>query len=79
MTIETAKQFLREQGYYTDNLWHIDDVKSSYECTDEEAYEVLNDALKNEATMEQIWLSIDHSADNKGHRNKPIQLKNQDI
>ena len=56
--VEEAKALLKENGYYTDNLWHIDDVKANYECEDDsEAQEVLDSALTNEATMDQI-LSI---------------------
>ena len=29
MTIEQAKEVLKENGYYVDNLWHIDDVKNT--------------------------------------------------
>jgi hypothetical protein len=56
--IEQAKQTLKDAGYFVDNLWHIDDVKSKFNCTDEKAQEILNFALTNEATMEQIWFSI---------------------
>lgn len=57
--IEEAKKLLKDNGYYVDNLWHIDDVKSLKEdITEEKAQEVLDLALTNEATMEQIWFSI---------------------
>lgn len=56
--IEAAKQLLKENGYYTDNLWHVSDVKARFECSDDEAQKVLHDALKNDATMEQIWFAI---------------------
>lgn len=62
MTIDQAKQVLRDAGFYTDNLWSIEDVKSQYKCTDEEAYEVLDDALNNDGVMERIWEAIDSSA-----------------
>jgi len=57
--IEQAKATLKKHGYQTDNLWTIDDVKSKFNCTDEEAHNLMTKALTNEATMEQIWLSID--------------------
>lgn len=57
--IEEAKALLKQNGYQTDNLWHIDDVKEKFKCTDEEAQRVLYRALTNDATMEQIWLAID--------------------
>jgi hypothetical protein len=53
-----AKEVLRAAGYFVDNLWSIEDVKSMYDCTDEEAYEVLDEALRNDFTMEQIWTAI---------------------
>tara|TARA_B110000902_G_scaffold237202_1_gene284018 strand:- start:506 stop:748 length:243 start_codon:yes stop_codon:yes gene_type:complete len=62
--VEEAKALLKENGYYTDNLWHIDDVKANYECEDDsEAQEVLDSALTNEATMDQIWFAIRYKAD----------------
>jgi len=64
--IEAAKQLLKENGYYTDNLWCVDDVKSIFKCTDEQAQEVLNDAFGNEATYEQIWFSIKYHGEELG-------------
>jgi hypothetical protein len=63
--IQQAKRVLQEAGYYTLSLWNINDVKGSFECTDEEAHNVLHFALNNEATMEQIWLSIKTDAESK--------------
>ena len=61
--IEYAKQVLRNAGYFVDNLWHNDDVKSRYLCDDDEAQHVLDRSLTNEATMNQIWFSIDMVAE----------------
>lgn len=58
MTIDDAKKFLAENGFFTGNLWHIDDVTSSWECSDTDAYKVLEMALRNEWVMEQISESI---------------------
>lgn len=58
---------LRED-YQTENLWCVEDVKSKFNCTDEEALEVLEQALTNDATMEQIWYAI-------GFHGKNNQLK----
>lgn len=63
--IEQAKALLKENGYQVDNLWCVDDVKSKFECTDEEAQHVLYKALTNDATMEQIWLAIDIVGENE--------------
>lgn len=65
--IEKAKEVLRKAGYFTDNLWHIDDVKSRFRVSDnEDAQDILNDALTNEWVMEQIHLAIRDMAEDKG-------------
>jgi hypothetical protein len=58
LAIENARKVLKENGYFVDNLWHVDDVKSKFKCDDDVAQSTLYNALTNEATMEQIWFSI---------------------
>ena len=59
MTIQEAKDLLRENGYFTDNLWHVDDVKLRFKCeNDEHAQEILNNALTNGSVMEHIHEAI---------------------
>ena len=58
LEIEKAKELLKSHGYYVDILWCVEDVRGKFNCTDEQAQEVLDKALNNEATMEQIWFSI---------------------
>jgi hypothetical protein len=65
MTTTEAKQVLRDNGYFVDNLWHIHDV---YNVADgniqkDQAMQVLSMALTNEVTTEQIWHSINISID----------------
>jgi hypothetical protein len=63
--IEKAKKTLEENGYYVENLWCVDDVLDKYDCfTKEEAMSILNDALTNDATYEQIWLAIFIASEN---------------
>ena len=64
--IEKAKQLLRDNGYFVDNLWHVEDVKGKFKCDDETAQSILKDALENDATMEQIWLAIDIAGESEG-------------
>lgn len=67
MSVEEAKAVLRENGYFVDNLWHVDDVKLRYNCDDDEqAQDILDNALTNDATMEQIWFAIDMVAQDEG-------------
>ena len=63
---EYSKQQLSRQGYVLSNLWHIDDVKSIFKCDDDEAQDVLDSALSNEATMNQIWFAIRFHAEDYG-------------
>ncbi len=64
--IAKAKEVLKANGYFVDNLWHVDDVRTKFNCTDEEAQYVLEQSLTNEATMEQIWFSIGEFGNIKG-------------
>ena len=64
MTIDKAKNILRNSGYYVDNLWHIRDVTDGFKCEDEdEAYSVLDEVMESEQTainiFEQIGLIIE--------------------
>jgi hypothetical protein len=57
--LEKAREVLKRNGFFVDNLWHINDVKTIGENVgDEKAQRVLNIALTNEATIDQIWLAI---------------------
>jgi hypothetical protein len=60
-SVEQAKQVLKEAGYFVDNLWHVSDVKDRLDCNNDIAQEILEEALTNEATMEQIWMAIDEA------------------
>jgi hypothetical protein len=64
--IEKAKQVLRDAGYFVDNLWHIEDVQQNYNCTDEQAMEVLEGALTNDYSQQQIFEAIDYEVGNMG-------------
>lgn len=67
MLISQAKFTLKQAGYFVDNLWHVNDVKLRYNCEDnEQAQDILNNALTNDATMDQIWFSIDMVAQDEG-------------
>jgi|TARA_R110002096_G_scaffold99456_2_gene220322 hypothetical protein len=49
------------ESYQIENLWSVSDMQD-WDCTDDEALEVLEQALTNDATMEQIWFAIDYHA-----------------
>lgn len=33
---------LKAKGYYTDNMWHIEDIREKYQCDRGEAYAILD-------------------------------------
>ena len=72
--VNQARELLKSKGYYTENLWQIDDVKQNYKCDDDEAYEVLYSVFENEWIVEQIFVMIDEQCEAKGI--KKIELIN---
>ena len=63
--VEQAKQVLKNNGYYIENLWHINVVKDSpnsnedyFNCSDEKAYNILGDAIEQDGIYESINNSI---------------------
>jgi hypothetical protein len=66
LTDTELREELSRRGFYTSNLWHVDDVKERFNADDDDAQEILDSALTNDATMEQIWLAIEMYADDNG-------------
>lgn len=56
--IQKAKEVLKANGYFVDSLWTVSDVRTKFDCTDEQAQTILKQSLTNDSTMEQIWFSI---------------------
>lgn len=59
--IQQAKELLKNNGYYINDLWHILDVKDSphsedpyFNCSDSQAYEILNNVFKCKHLQELI-------------------------
>jgi len=55
---EDLRNELELRGYYTENLWHVNDVFQKYNCEPEEAQKILNSSLTNEWITEQIFQTI---------------------
>lgn len=62
LTTKQLKDELTHRGYYTRNLWRIDDVQRRFEATDDEAQDVLDEVLTGSWIMEQIFECIDDCA-----------------
>jgi hypothetical protein len=65
MSIAEAKEFLRSEGYFVDNLWHVSDVQNNFECDEETAQNILYWTLTSPTTIEYINDSIDMVARNE--------------
>lgn len=61
--VATARALLKSKGYFTENLWCVDDVTQNYKCSRDKAYDVIDKAMNNSATIEQIFLAIDDVCD----------------
>tara|TARA_Y100001973_G_C5203998_1_gene340027 strand:- start:1056 stop:1313 length:258 start_codon:yes stop_codon:yes gene_type:complete len=73
VSTEDLRQELELRGYQMDNLWQSADVMDIYDCDSEVAMKILIKALNNNATMEQIWLSIESEAEHKGLINSKLK------
>ena len=63
--IDEAMKTLRNAGYYVDSMYHIDDVKSHYDCEDEIAQEIIGLAIDSDGTANQIWEAITYMAEDE--------------
>jgi hypothetical protein len=58
MNSTEAKQFLADQGIYSDNMWNVNHVTYFYKCTENQAYEILEHVLTSDQILDQIWNEI---------------------
>jgi hypothetical protein len=59
---QDAKVALEFKGYYTENLWHINDVRTQDETlTDDQCMEVLNDVMASPYIIETINQQIEYT------------------
>lgn len=50
---------LEDKGYVP-MLWHVDDVKNTYNVDNHEARMVLEEVLDSERIMEEVFMAIDN-------------------
>jgi hypothetical protein len=60
---EDLRQELELRGWYTQNLWHVDDVMQNYDCTSEDAMRVLDFVLTSDHVTEEVFRDIDDQAE----------------
>ena len=79
--ISRAKELLEKEGYFTSNLWHIEDVLQTYNVNQEEALSILEGALTGDWITRQIYDNIDNIAEAEGYTAKEsdVELTNKYI
>lgn len=65
-----ARELLETQGYFVGNLWHINDVMDRFECAEEDAQYILEQALTNPWIVESIHNTIRDIAIGNGLKEK---------
>jgi len=60
---EVLTSKLEIKGFVLGDVWHISDVQQNYDCTDDEAKDILNAALTSDVVMQTIFEQIDSQAD----------------
>lgn len=70
MTTKEAKDFLRSEGYFVDNLWHVSDVQNNFECDEDTAQNILYWTLTSPTMIEHINDDISNIARNEQLKTK---------
>lgn len=70
MTVAEAKQVLEDAGYCVNTLWNVQDIMDGYECTEEQARQLLDDAYNNDQTHNNFGEVVMILADMSGIEKK---------
>jgi hypothetical protein len=73
--VEHAKDVLSRHGYYTGNIWHIEDVQRAFYCDDYEADEVLSDVFSKQSIIDAIYNAIEKECEFRGLERRPPNSK----
>lgn len=60
--IQAARKLLAEAGFQVEYLWHIEDVKTMYECDDATAMRVIQNACNCPSVVDRVFSNIDTEA-----------------
>jgi hypothetical protein len=70
MIVAQAKEVLKNNGYFVDNLWHVNDVQENFDCDEETAQNILYWALSSPTMIEYINDEINRVATNENINTK---------
>lgn len=54
------------ENYALDCLWHASNVRMFYDCSEEEAIDIIHDALSRDSVADEVYKAIEDMADEKG-------------
>ena len=60
---EDLRNELAQRGFQTANLWHIDDVLQNYNCSKEDALDIIRTALNHPYVIETVFDVIDDTCE----------------
>jgi hypothetical protein len=63
LLVRLAKKYLENNGYYTRNLWTTEDVTVLYDCDNDIAMEILDQAITNDNIIVDIHMEIMNAAE----------------
>lgn len=70
ITSNCSKTLLKANGFFTENLWNVTDIVYDYECSDDEAQDVLFDVLCSDSVTDHIFDMIGIVTKAKGFKKK---------
>jgi hypothetical protein len=66
--VNAAREVLKKNGYFVDNLWHISDVQKDFNVTRETAYEILSVTLDSDYHKERVNSDIYNTGRDLGYQ-----------
>ena len=71
LTTQELKDELTSRGYYTENLWHIDDVQDKFkDVSDDDAQDILDEVLTSDWITEKIQEGIYDIGKERGYNER---------
>ena len=64
--VNAARELLKKNGYFVDNLWHIRDVQTKFNVQDDVAYNVLSVLLDSDYHKDRVNQDISDTGKDMG-------------
>jgi len=64
--VNAARELLKKNGYFVDNLWHIRDIQTKFNVQDDVAYNVLSILLDSDYHKDRVNQDISDTGKDMG-------------